>query len=232
MSVPASDRGAPAPPRPRAYHRHRPPAAPVSPPSSVAAPTAPAVDAEVDDRTVRQRLSDALPMASVAGICFALGLSLRAGGASGPAPALPIWTLFLALGCIAALGAGASWVAGGSSATAPDPSRRFGHRTRQPALRERTDPAAGLGAGSGGADVPLGDPMDDALPAQRWAREVPLMAGAPHRRAAATPPPNDRPEEIGRAGPVEPTPAYQMLEELDRLATDLKPAGPRGRAAT
>lgn len=173
-----------------------------------------------EDRTWRQRASDTLPMAMVAGVCFALGLSLRAGGASGPAPAFPIWTLFLALGCIAMLGAGASWVVGGSSAAATvdvRPARASDHLSTSSPVPRASSPSW------------IGDEEDDQLPALDWEPQETIMPKKAAHRSSMAPPPQDPLADLAEPGDVADATGPQVIEEIDRLLMDLKPAQARGR---
>lgn len=195
----------------------------------LAAPMAVA-DPDLDDRTIRQRISDALPMTSVAGICFALGLSLRASGTGGPAPALPIWTLFLALGCIASLGAGASWVVGGGGTARSGQPAEFSPPAarREPARSARPRHDAAVLPRSAHPES-LGDPTDDTLPALNWDAQIPIMAKKrTHRMAEAAPTDDPMPDFPGDGTP-EATNPRQVIEEIDRLVSDLKPSTPRPR---
>lgn len=188
-------------------------------------------DGDRDDRSVRQRLSDAMPMTLVAAICFGLGLTLRANGTNGPAPALPFWTLFLALGCIAALGAGASWVVGGSASPASEASATLaprGVRPRRQGDRPVEDPAPQPDAF---AD-PLGDPRDDLLPAVGWEPARPPREPATAGRVRTALPSEDPMPEFPSEGTVGRATSSQVIEEIDRLVSDLKPSAPRPRPTT
>lgn len=174
-------------------------------------------------RTLRQRASDSLPMAMVAAVCFALGLSLRAGGTSGPAPAFPIWTLFLALGCIAMLGAGASWVVGGT------PTAPTSVTTRTRAARASSPDPILSPSGDPRSSSWLGDPDDDAYPPWNEEPHLPIMSKRTAPRNAMASPPPDPLADLAEPGDVAEASAHQVIEEIDRLVTDLKPAPTRGR---
>lgn len=189
-----------------------------------ATPGAPAAGAERTEqpRTWRQRAADAFPMAMVAAICFGLGFSLRAGGASGPAAALPIWTLFLALGCIATLGAGASWVVGGDPTVGPPSTGPALTRARRRAALSAPPRAGGLGDAWGSTE-------DDELPEMNWEPQVPIMAKNTARHATRAPPPDDPLPDLPGSTAVRDADSHEVIEEIDRLLSDLKPAPARGR---
>lgn len=158
----------------------------------------------------RERLSAATPLLLVSAGCFSLGVYLRWTSTIGPAATFPIWTLFFALGLVAALGGGFFLVVEpeeeGPLVQAP---------TRRPARRPEV-----LGrARSSPRRPPLAQdrrPLP-AVPSVLVAADP--AAGVHDRASAAVPESVPAEPEISR-----PVAALEMLAELDRVMSDLRPA--------
>ncbi|MCI4337385.1 MAG: hypothetical protein L3K17_09430 [Thermoplasmata archaeon] len=192
-----------------------------SPPLTETEPVIDVLPASEPERSFRQRCEDAAPMVAISATCFLLAVYLRASDGPGSVPALPIWTLFLALGCIASLGAGASFVLGNSEPTAPaPPARRTGrHPTTSPDPRSPDAPHS---------TPSLSDEADDQLPAIPWGRPSHSMTASSRRRPAPRLEPEPEPEEPVAAPRGRPN-AGDVIDEIDRMLDELRPANLRRR---
>lgn len=167
------------------------------------------------ERSLRERSADAAPLLFVAAACFAIGFGLRATASTGPVEAFPIWSLFLALGLVAGVGAGFSFNLGEDEPEAPAQviRERPAPRGRRPEVSSDPGPAPeGAGPASKGRVRPAGGERDVSprIPGRFTGSGLGREA-APWDEEAP-----DQPE--------------WMVAELDRIMTELRPSrGPARR---
>ena len=180
-------------------------------------------------RTAAQRIEEAGPLLFVAGACFALGVGLRATGGTGPVEAFPVWSLFLALGLVASLGAGFLLLSDDEPLAREKPRIRPRDVEREvPEGAEMPWPAPVLsGGGPAATSEDIGRSLNDEEgwgTIQMTTKSSPKSSPKPSGRATkATPPIAEPPDPGGRDAPDE------MIDEIDRMLSDLQPA--RRRAA-
>ncbi len=176
------------------------------------------------DRPLRERFTDAMPLLSVAIACVLIGLELRATASTGPVEAFPIWTLFLALGLVAGVGAGFCF-----NLDEEVLSETEVHMTQRKSSHGTTHspPPADVRAKSPRSSA-TAEP-DRPLPQPR-ARAAVLAWTGPAAAPAARRDPLLRPRDEG-ADPRDPSGSRvrpeSMVAELDRLMADLRPSRSR-----
>ena len=176
-------------------------------------------------RTAVERIEEAGPLLFVAGACVALGVGLRATGGTGPVEAFPVWSLFLALGLVASLGAGFLLLSDDEPLSREKPRARSRHLEREvPEGAEMPWPAPVLSGGRPAATAEdIGRPLHDE---EGWGTIEMTTKSSPKpssRATKATPPIAKPPDPGGRDAPDD------MIDEIDRMLSDLQPA--RRRAA-
>ncbi len=161
------------------------------------------------ERSLRERFADAAPLLFVAAACFAIGFGLRATASTGPVEAFPIWSLFLALGLVAGVGAGFSFNLGEEE---PETPGQVLHE--KPALRDRRSRAS-----SDSESVPEG--------AAAASKGKVRLAGGDRTTSGRRPSRLDGSGFGSGAAPWDeeaPDPPETMVAELDRIMTELQPA--------
>ena len=170
------------------------------------------------ERSWRSRVGDASPLLTVAAACFLLGLVLRVTGGTGPVAAFPIWSLFLALGLVATVGAGYSLLSDDEEEEPPVPAGVVDEPEESSRLR-----APDLPSPDSEPSAPDRDGSSLSLETARSAHEPSegeLLKSAARRRTDRTVPPTPPPS--GGSAPSGES-AESMMDEIDRMKSDLRP---------
>lgn len=173
------------------------------------------------DRPLLERSRDAGPLLFVAGACFLLGLFLRAMDTNGPVTALPVWSLFLALGLVASLGAGYLLTVRGDPTDdlRPEPAASRGVVPRE--SREEADPERSTIPNRPRPEVVSRHAFPEPLP-EDMSEKVRPPAVKRRPRPNTTPAPAEVPPDRSPTDPAE-----QVIAEIDRMLADLRPVRPR-----
>lgn len=177
-------------------------------------------------RSLRARLEEAGPLLFVSGACLVIGVSLRATGGTGPVESFPVWTLFLALGLVAMLGAGFSLTV--EEEAAGDGEAIVTVKESSEVLQGSVDPQRRgvLPSRLGLASVPPGPAI---LATDGRVSEEPVL-GSPPISKGNRPAESATPRRSSEAVRATDGSSDSMIADLDRLLDELKPSRRRGAA--